>query len=326
MLELHFEAFQMPRDKVKYPWTYFARLLGALLLLGYLIYSVGLPSLLAILMKLNPLGGAATLISSIAFIFLGGINIWLLMRVMRPISFAKFMQSYNYSYAVNLFMPGQLGDASLTLFLKRQGIPYSQSTVAYSIDKFVTAIILFSVGWFGAKILLPGLNPIWFIILPLAGISGIIIIGSAIWLIPCKCKVFGKCKIFPRLRNLLANALIELAVFRKKWYMLFLNFALTVVKWLVMSLTFYLGFYSLGVKVGWPEIGVIPVLSTLIGYIPISIGGIGTVECFAIYLFSMIAVDKVHVLGVYLFLRSIIYFLALIIFASIWKTADDLPK
>ena len=38
MLELHFEAFQMPRDKVKYPWTYFARLLGALLLLGYLIY------------------------------------------------------------------------------------------------------------------------------------------------------------------------------------------------------------------------------------------------------------------------------------------------
>jgi len=321
MLELHFEAFQMPREKVKYPWTYFARLLGALLLLGYLIYSVGLPSLLAILMKLNPLGGAATLISSIAFIFLGAINIWLLMGVMRPISFAKFMQSYNYSYAVNLFIPGQLGDASLTLFLKRQGIPYSQSTVAYSIDKFVTAIILFSVGWFGAKILLPGLNPIWLIILPLAGISGIIIIGSAIWFIPCKCK------IFPRLRNLLANALIELTAFRKKWYMLFLNFSLTVVKWLVMSLTFYLGFYSMGVKVGWPEIAVIPVLSTLIGYIPISIGGIGTVECFAIYLFSMIAVDKVHVLGVYLFLRSIIYFLAgLIVFVSIWKTADDLPK
>lgn len=321
MVNSLFELIHMHRPEVKYSWTYFARLFGALLLLGYLIYSVGLSRLLATFMKLNPLGALATLITCASFIFLGAINIWLLLGLMHRIRFAKFMKSYIYSFAVNLFMPGQLGDASLTLFLKRQGIPYSQSTVAYSVDKGITVAILCCVSWFGAKLLLPQLNSIWFIILPFAGLCGIIILGGAIWLIP------SKCNIFLRLRNLVENALIELAVFKTKWHMLLLNCALTILKWLVMSLTFYLGFYSIGVKVGWPEIGVIPVLSTLIGYIPISIGGIGTVECFAIYLFSMIAVDKVQVLGVYLFLRFLTYLLAgLIIPISIWKTANDFSE
>jgi uncharacterized protein (TIRG00374 family) len=82
---------------------------------------------------------------------------------------------------------------------------------------------------------------------------------------------------------------------------------LTMIKWVAVSVTYYLAFYSFGVNVTWPEIGIIPIISTLIGYIPISVGGIGTVELCAVYLFSSISIDRVYVIDVYIFLRFITY-------------------
>ncbi len=51
-------------------------------------------------------------------------------------------------------------------------------------------------------------------------------------------------------------------------------------------------------------------MSTLIGYIPISVGGIGTVEWSAVYLFSQEGLSKAIVLATYLVLRAIQYLLA----------------
>ena len=318
MIESPFETPRNPRAKPWFSWTYVLRFLVALVLISYLIYSAGISKLFATFVNLNPMAVIATLISSMLFLFLGAINIWLLLRAMHSIPFFKFMKSYILSYSVNLFTPGQIGDASLSLFLKRQGVPFSRSAVAYSIDKGITALILLSIAGIGVEMFLVQVNLKWLIILPVAAAIFMLTVGGGIWFIR------WNCSFLRRLQELLKNAISELTIFKDKWYLIVLNFCLTVAKWLVMSLTFYLGFYCLGVNIKWPEIGIIPATSTIVAYIPISIGGLGTVEYLAIYLFSLIAVDEVKVLGAYLFLRCLTYFQAgVILLISVWKIQDE---
>ncbi len=59
-------------------------------------------------------------------------------------------------------------------------------------------------------------------------------------------------------------------------------------------------------------VGVVPIMSTFVGYLPISVGGVGTVELSAVYLFSLIGVSKAAVLATYVIQRTTQYFLAVI--------------
>jgi len=99
----------------------------------------------------------------------------------------------------------------------------------------------------------------------------------------------------------------EALLWDTKFKAIILNIMLTIIKWFVLSLTYYLAFLAFGTEVKWPEVGIIPIISTLVGYLPISVGGIGTVEVCAVYLFSLISIDRVYVIDVYIFLRFITY-------------------
>ena len=280
---------------------FFLRLAFAAGLMSYLVFSVGLNSIWVTFLNISLLWGVLAAICNLAFIILGAFNIWLLLRVMQPIPFAEFIRSYIYSFSINLFAPGQLGDASIALFLKKQGVPLRRSGLAYIIDKIITVFVLFCVAWYGAHLFLPEINPIWFIVMPFAGLSAIVLAIMIILKVPSDFKYFVKVKQWT------ISTLNELKSVRDKWHILVLNTFLTIVKWFVMCLSFYCAFRSFGQFMPWPAIGIIPVLSTLVGYIPISVGGIGTVEYSAVYLFSIMGVTESIVLSTYLFLRSLQY-------------------
>lgn len=269
--------------------------------MGYLVFSVGLNSLWATFLKINFLWGILAAICNLTFFVLGAFNIWLLLRVMQPIPFTEYARSYIYALSINLFAPGQLGDASIALFLKKQGIPLRRSGLAYLIDKIVTVFVLFCIAWYGAHIFLPEINPVWFIVMPFAGLSAIVFAIVIIQKVPSDFKYVLKAKQWT------ISTLDELKSVRDKWHILILNTFLTIVKWLVMCLSYYCAFRSFGQFIPWPEIGIIPVLSTLVGYIPVSVGGIGTVEYSAVSLFSIMGVAETIVLSTYLFLRSLQY-------------------
>ncbi|MCD4775412.1 MAG: flippase-like domain-containing protein [Candidatus Aegiribacteria sp.] len=269
--------------------------------MGYLVISVGLNSLWATFLKINFLWGILAAICNLTFFVLGAFNIWLLLRVMQPIPFTEYARSYIYALSINLFAPGQLGDASIALFLKKQGIPLRRSGLAYLIDKIVTVFVLFCIAWYGAHIFLPEINPVWFIVMPFAGLSAIVFAIVIIQKVPSDFKYVLKAKQWT------ISTLDELKSVRDKWHILILNTFLTIVKWLVMCLSYYCAFRSFGQFIPWPEIGIIPVLSTLVGYIPVSVGGIGTVEYSAVSLFSIMGVAETIVLSTYLFLRSLQY-------------------
>ncbi len=94
----------------------------------------------------------------------------------------------------------------------------------------------------------------------------------------------------------------DLDQLRSKWHLLVINVAVTIIKWIVVSYVFWMAFRCFSTVVNWPHIGVIPILSTLVGYVPISIAGIGTVEVSAVFLFGKIGISKPVVISVYILL------------------------
>ncbi len=298
-------------------WIYFFRLTVAVALLVSVILWIGISSLIETFLKVRPFLGLITALCLFFLFLLGAFNIWLLLRAMQPLTFGKFIRSYIYCFAVSLFAPGQLGDVTLTLFLKRQGIPLSRGGVAYLLDKAITICILFLVGWYGAGLLLPEINSVWFLVLPVIGIIFFLSFVSLVRFIPVKSPYLEK------LQQWISGAINELRVFRRKWYLIVLNISLTIGKWLMLSACYFVAFLSFREWIEWPAIGVIPVLSTLVGYIPVSLGGMGTVEISAIYLFSLKGIEKPTVLGVYLFLRLLQYFLAGVILIIINLTVKQ---
>ena len=116
-----------------------------------------------------------------------------------------------------------------------------------------------------------------------------------------------------RVKQFIKSMYKEAMLWDAKYKAIIVNIILTIIRWLVLSITYYLAFRAFGIEAKWPEVGIIPIISTLIGYIPISVGGIGTVELCAVYLFSLISIDRVYVIDVYIFIRFITYLQAGII-------------
>ena len=284
----------------KYRWIVKSTI--AVGLIAYLLYSCKPSLLISTLSNINVGLACLVFIVSLLLVFSGALNLWLLMNSICHIQLTLFMRAYSYGYAVNLFTPGQLGDISVAIFLKRHGIYYSRSTLAYTVDKLITLLFILSIGYIGARFLLKdSVGPIWIVGIPLICIACAVAFIVLILYIPFDTGYIGRTK------QLIKNMYNESLLWDAKSKYIILNVVLTVFKWLVLSLTYYLAFRSFGIEVKWPEVGLIPIMATLIGYIPISVGGIGTVELCAVYLFSLISIDRVYVIDVYIFLRLIAY-------------------
>jgi uncharacterized protein (TIRG00374 family) len=222
---------------------------------------------------------------------------------MGKVSLPAFLNIYSHSWAVSLITPGQAGDASMIIFSKRYGIPLSQIGIAYFFDKVITISVFVCIAWFGSYVFVDAFRGLW---PPIMVIILVLIVGGALIIrfVPAY-RNSGK-----KIQNWLVQIRGEMGIFKKKWYILLLNTMITILKWLLVSLAYFLAFLSLDVHVPWPEIALIPILSSLVGYIPISIAGIGTVEVTAAFLFSKVGVEQSVVVSAYIFLRIVQFLLA----------------
>lgn len=277
----------------------------ALLLLSVLFLSIGAGQILQTLRTVRPFEGFVAAVCLFILFLSGGINVWILLNTMGTVSLPAFLSIYSQSWAVSLITPGQAGDASMIFLSKKYGIPLRRIGIAYLFDKGITIVVFLCIAGLGSYLLLGTFRkfgaPIIALILVLA--SGTLLI---IRLLP-RHQGPGK-----RIQDWLDQIRGEAGIFREKWHVLFLNTMITIIKWLVVSLAYFQAFLSLGARVPWPEIGVIPILSNLVGYIPISVAGIGTVEVTAAFLFSKVGVEQSVVVSAYIFLRIVQFLVALL--------------
>ncbi len=298
----------MLEDRVKINYLFIVKVIVATGLIAYLLYSCNIDKLAATLSNINTSLAVLTFIVLPVVLLVGGINLWLLMNSISHIPLSVFIRAYSHGYAVNLFSPGQLGDISVAFFLKKEGVYYSHSTLAYLVDKLISMIFAISIGFVGVRFLFKDFAaPAWIFGIPLMCVICAAVCIAFILYLPYDINMIS------RVKQLIKSMYKEATLWDRKYKAIVVNIMLTSIRWLVLSITYYLAFRAFGIEARWPEVGIIPIISTLIGYIPISISGIGTVELCAVYLFSLISIDRVYVIDVYIFIRFITYLQAGII-------------
>jgi uncharacterized membrane protein YbhN (UPF0104 family) len=281
----------------------------AVFLMGFLVFTVGIDAILKTLVTMDLAMGVFAWFCLITLFFLGGFNIWLLLNSIHAIPFFSFLKVYADSWVTSLIVPGQAGDASIIFFLKSQGVGVQKTSLIYMLDKSITLFFFLAVSFIGAHFVIPDIKMSLSILLfPLVSIG---IIGLFLW--GLSSRVPALAKTIEKLDDLwlLAHDFI-----RRKWYILVINTTVTIIKWLVTSLGFYLAFLAFGIQVNIYTISVLPILSTLVGYIPVSIAGIGTVEMTATFLFSLVNIQQAIVLNAYLLLRVLQYGLAILLLGA----------
>ena len=296
-------------NKCKIKLFYYLRIAIAVALAGSIFYIFDFSTILNLFKKIDYAWAVTTIAANILLFFTGSLSVWILLSVVSSISFYKFIRHYSYAFTTGLFVPGQVGDASISLFLKKEGIPLIHGGLAYVIDKSISFLVFFIVASIGVGIFFPQINPCWFLFLPV--ICGLLLWGLYALIFKLRCRTSLLEKIYQVLAKLI-NALRE---YKNKWRIILVVVGCSVFKWLLVSFSYATAFFAFGKVVPWPEIAVIPIISTFVGYIPISVSGIGTVEYSAVYFFSLIKVESSLVVSVYIFLRLIQYLMGVLAIA-----------
>jgi uncharacterized membrane protein YbhN (UPF0104 family) len=255
----------------------------------------------------------------IPWYLLGILNVWLLLRRLAPVRFATFAPVYAASWAASLLIPGQLGDAAQVVLLQRLGVPLAASAAAYVTDKAVSLGVLLIIAGVGAALYAPAVLLHW----P-AAVSIIVLVATVAVAIAIAWRL--SIRTPARIRSGIGRVKHQLAIFVREPALVAANLGLTMVKWGLMTASYWFAFRAFGAAVPLSAAATIPVMSSLVGYVPVSVGGIGTSEWTAIALFSGIGTPEAAVLATYLFLRAVLVALAALVFVSRGHVALGEPR
>lgn len=273
-----------------------------LLILGGLIYSVGVSELIiswqGYQIKWLSLTAVVILISTI----LGAYNVFLIIHKHLEINFKIFVCGYWLSWAVGLVVPGQVGDVlGLGVWLKKRGYSWKTGSTVFMVDKLISLMWMMLFASIGIMTFFPDFG--------IASLLMFMLLFMLVWL--SLYVVINSKEITPRLKFLQ----IFVDVLRDTWVKtrleVIINLCLTPLKIGLTTVAYWSTFKAAGVET-LPllmTIGLVAV-SALVAYIPISFNGMGTVEWAGLTIFGFYDIDAATVLSVYISLRIIVICLA----------------
>jgi uncharacterized protein (TIRG00374 family) len=291
-------------------WDWWRWVVGVGLLV-LLVTFIGANELLEIFRRASAIWIVVIVGLSFAWLFLGAFNVWLLLRRLTAVRLGTFLGVYVTSWATSLVLPGQLGDASQVLLLRRHGVPAASSSAAYLADKIISLSWLVVVAAYGVGRYTTSVTGYVLVAFPLVVIVGAVV-GSALLLrTPLK---LGR--VLDRGREVIRRVAEQLMIFRRHLGTVVLNVSLTLVKWVLMASLYLAAFHAVGTTVTFEAAATIPVMSSLVGYIPVTVGGAGTMEWTAVVLFRRVGLEGAVVLSAYILLRVVLILGALALLAA----------
>ncbi len=289
---------------------FFAKISVAVFLIFFLIWKARIGEILNSFSRIALPSLAISILLLYISIFLGCVNQYLLFKPILKVSFYKYIFSYFKAYITGLFLPSQVGDASIIFFLRYSGLHYSKSFSVYLWDKYITLFlyvlifIIFLSDMLGYQMFFIPIFLVLFLCLSIGSIYLILTMGNNIqegWI--------------GHLNSLLKTITFEITKYAKIYpWRLLNNFFLTCIKILIVMACYHSMFSAFGHKTALWRIGVASIASGIVAYLPISIQGIGTVEATAIGIFGRLNINSTDVLSGFLLLRACGYIFASIIF------------
>jgi uncharacterized membrane protein YbhN (UPF0104 family) len=236
-------------------------------------------------------------LGSILWLVLGACNVWLLLRRLEAVPFARFLRAYLESWLLSLLFPGQLGDASQMILLRQVGVPVHKSGAAYVLDKAVSFVWLGAVSVVGIALYSRFPAETWVLSIVIGGFLVVV----AAWIVT---RGLARTKGWAsRLSSVWFSIVRQILGFRNNQRSVVLNFGMTVLKWAVNTALYVVAFRAISIPIGIGPAATLPFVSSLVGYVPVTVAGAGTMELTAIVLFGRQGIAAASVLSVYLLMR-----------------------
>jgi uncharacterized membrane protein YbhN (UPF0104 family) len=252
---------------------------------------------------------------SLVWLMLGALNVWLLLRRLAPVTFKTYLPVYLKSWLLSLLLPSQLGDASQVLLLRSSGVSIGRSGAAYLLDKVLSLAWLGLVAACGITLYTRYRPTIWLV--SLAAIGALGLAGAA---------VLGRATTrsggwLHRGRMFVATTIEQMLIFRKFPWSVARNLGLTVVKWALTTGLYLSAFRAVGAPISITPAATIPFMSSLVGYVPVTVAGAGTMELTAVLLFAPLGIDGASVLSAFLLVRCGIVIVAVVLLLGLQSRA-----
>lgn len=252
------------------PWP-FLKILISLMLVGALVYAIGVPALtnLAQLIPLQII--FALILLALLTLLINSVAVWVLYRSVSSIPFSQFLPAFLSSWAAGFFVPGKIGSLSITALLKDEVKPGASAAI-FIIDKVITVVLSVLIGGY---FLYHYLTPEEWLI-PIGLSAGAFLGGCAILF-----TVQGR-RLIQRIlgkRSAFFTGFAEsLPKFMSNPVGIILNGVLTLMRSGVQAVSLLLIFTSVGHPVSWADMFAFSSMEVLASLIPITLSGIGLRE------------------------------------------------
>lgn len=246
---------------------------------------------------------------------LGSLNIYILLAPFYEGNFLAILKIDFFAASIGYFTPGQIGNPiSLLRALKLKEISYTQSILVFILDKTISLVVAFILGTIGLILII---SPYGEIHLNSFHVSKIFIISTAILIVIGLCVLLLNHKIYMKIKFRMHELLNLLRLYKHRKKLIIINIISTLSIQVILAASWYLAFLSLGNSVNYITILLtIPVL-TIVGYLPISVGGIGTQEFSAVFIWSFVGLSAPSVIAIFVLIRLLTYIVSFLIILSI---------
>jgi uncharacterized membrane protein YbhN (UPF0104 family) len=236
---------------------------------------------------------------------LGTFKIYLLFQPVMPVGYWTLLRYDVVATSIGYFTPGQIGGpVSLAMFLRRQSVQFVQSTSVLVLDKIITLAVASSLGAIGVWQALHDRGA------SLVG-TNTLLLGCGAMLPPVIIAFLGRQNVGWRQRA--DSVWIRVKEFGKslksqlKAKYLFFNIACTFAVQAVTAASWILSLKAIGKSVSYGSMITTGPAIAIIGYIPVSISGLGTQELGALALWRHVGISAVEAVAAFAFARVLLY-------------------
>jgi uncharacterized protein (TIRG00374 family) len=297
-----------------------------ILIFVYLIYNIGLDKIILTFKNFNLAYFWLSIIILLITYYLAGLNIWVLAKHFRKVSFFNCIKYNLFTIFYSTFMPGKIADFLIIHYFKQDKINFGEGGAIIFFDKSISLILKSVLGILGALLLLKKFD-VLFLGIPLFTIIGIILFS--ITLSSKKFRGFIKKHILRKYVYLLKGFFKSIKKYLKYYKKeLFYNFLITVIKIIFETSFIYVLFLSLGLKVNFIVVLLIFNLLAIINFVtlPMGIMGLGMKESLGVIIFGLAGIDRAVVLNSYILKIILVYLIDLFIFIKYSNELNLLKK
>lgn len=298
---------------------FIVKLLIGLALLGILTYKIGLKELGVAFSQFNWLYTIPIAAVYGIQIILGGWRLKVIIKSLKKaIDFWTLCKYHQLSWSIALWIPGKIGEFSIIYLFKNKGIPLGKGSAVTVTEKITSLIALGLIALSGFLL--------FFTIKEaavLAGILIILVVGSVAAIMNKHVRLFIRKVILRKYEKLFSGFHSTLKDYLKNYWLMFKVTVISLVKWIIASLSVYFAFLGLGVNVPFWIVVVITAMTIIISLIPISISGLGLRESAAVVLYSRLGVEAPAVLVSQIILLGFSYGIGII---TVWVFFNEFIK